>query len=81
MSLRNRSVSDGKGPTVSLGVTAQAALLPAPVVGVAASVVGLVGDSPQPNASAAPAAPSVPSASRRPIFLCFNLGLLAPAAL
>jgi hypothetical protein len=31
-------------------------------------VVGLVGESPQPNATAAPAAPMMVIASRRPVF-------------
>ncbi len=70
MSLRKMSVSDGNGPAVSLGVTAHAALVDPVVVVVDDVVSGLVGDPlPQPKASAAPAAPMAPSASRRPSFL------------
>src|SRR5262245_60416228 len=64
MSLRNRSTSDGNGPIVSDGVTAHAVLVEV----VADAVVvddGPVGVSPQPNASAAPAAETAPMASRR----------------
>src|SRR6185503_19533296 len=70
-SLLNRSVSDGYGPMVSVGVTAQAVLLL--VVGVVVLVVddGLAGESPQPSATAAPAAPIAAIASRRPILLVF----------
>src|SRR6185436_7968040 len=78
MSLRNISVSDGYGPTVSVGVTAQAALVE--VVGVDPDDVaadGLAGESPQPSAIAALAAPIAASASRRPIFLLF-ISLSAP---
>jgi hypothetical protein len=61
------SVKDGNGPTVSLGVTAHAAFVVPLVVGVVVVVEGLVGESPQPNATAAPAAPITAMASRRPI--------------
>jgi hypothetical protein len=69
-SLRKRSFSDGYGPTVSVGVTAQAALVEVVVVEFdEVVVVGLVGESPQPKAIAALAAPMTAIASRRPIFL------------
>jgi hypothetical protein len=55
---------------VSVGVTAHAAFVEPPVVVLVVVVVsGLVGESPQPSASAAPAALITPIASRRPIFL------------
>ena len=70
MSLRKRSVSDGYGPTVSVGVTAHAALVPVVVVVVVVVEVGLVGELPHPKATAAPAAaPMAPMSSRRLIFL------------
>jgi hypothetical protein len=69
MSLRKKSATDGYGPTVSLGVTVQAAFVPVVVVVVVVVVVGLVGESPHAKAIAAPAAPIAPIASRRPIFL------------
>jgi hypothetical protein len=77
MSLRKSSASEGYGPTVSDGVTAQAALVvPVPVV-VVVMVDGLVGlFPPHPSASAAPAAPIAHIASRRPICLLF-ISLLA----
>jgi hypothetical protein len=59
-----RSVRDGNGPTVSDGVTAQAAALPPPVV-VVVVADGLVGLLPHPTAIAAPAAPIIVIASRR----------------
>jgi hypothetical protein len=63
-------VIDGKGPAVSDGVTTQAAALVVGVVvvvvvGVVDVVLGLVGDDPLQAAIAAPAAPIMPSASRR----------------
>src|SRR5688572_17555445 len=69
ISLRIRSVSDGDGPIVSVGVTAHAAfvVLP-PVVVPPVVVVGLASvSSPHPAIRAAPAAPSIARASRRPI--------------
>jgi hypothetical protein len=72
ISLRIRSVSDGYGPIVSVGVTAQDAPDSVPVgVVVVVVVAGLVGEpAAQPNARAAPAAPNIATASRRPGFLC-----------
>jgi hypothetical protein len=68
MSLRIKSVSEGYGPMVSVGVTAQAALVVPPAVVPLVVAVGLVGVSPpHPATSAAPAAPSIAMASRRPI--------------
>jgi hypothetical protein len=70
------SVNDGYGPTVSSGVTAQAALAVPPVV-VAVVVVVVVEDGPvgvsPPHASerAAPVRPNAPSASRRVNLFCF----------
>jgi len=68
MSLRNRLVTDGNGPAVSLGVTAQAVLVEVGSV-VVVELDGEVTELLQPNAAAAPAAPIKLSASRRPI-LC-----------
>jgi hypothetical protein len=83
MSLRIKSVSDGYGPSVSVGVTAHAALVPVVVVGVEVDV-GLVGELPHPNATAAlAAAPMAPMSSRRLIFLlCIRhfLATFRPAA-
>jgi hypothetical protein len=68
ISLRKMSVNEGYGPAVSVGVTAHAAFVD-PVVVVDVNVSGLVGEPPHPKASATPAAPITPSASRRPTFL------------
>src|SRR4029434_5070829 len=65
MSLRNRSLRDGNGPSVSDGVTAQAAGVVAPVVVVVVVGDGLVGVLPHPTAMAAPAAPIIVMTSRR----------------
>src|SRR5687768_8839340 len=70
MSLRTKSLSDGYGPTVSLGETTHAAEPTAGVVGVviptSVKVVGDVGLSPpQATVRTAPVAPSMPSAFRR----------------
>jgi len=60
------SVRDGYGPAVSLGVTAQLALVDVVVVVVVVVVVdGLVGDSLQATAAPTPAAPRAPSTWRR----------------
>jgi hypothetical protein len=45
ISLRNRSIRDGNGPTVSVGVTAHAAFVDPVVVVVEPAVDGLVGES------------------------------------
>jgi hypothetical protein len=60
------SVRDGYGPTVSLGVTAQAALLGGtdPATG-ASTALGAVGESPHAAASVAAAEPMIPKAARR----------------
>src|SRR4051812_24299091 len=69
ISLLNKWVKDGKGPAVSAGVSAQAALVEPPAAGAASTVVeGAAGELPHPSAMAALAAPIIPSASRRPIF-------------
>src|SRR5262245_27070361 len=75
MSLLKMSVSDGYGPAVSLGVTAQAALVDSVVIVPEDDVaVGFVGELPHPIAIAALAAdPMTPRASRRPIFLMLML--------
>lgn len=67
MSLRIMSVSDGYGPAVSLGVTEHEALVDVvgDVVVVVVDVLGLVGVSAHPTATAALAAPNTPSACRR----------------
>ena len=70
---RVKFASDGYGPIVSLGVTTQVAFVDGGgvvvvvvVVVVVAVFVGLVGVSPpQAAENTAPAAPSMPSASRR----------------
>jgi hypothetical protein len=70
MSLRKRSVSEGYGPAVSVGVTAHAEFVPVVVVVVDDVEEGLVGELPQPMTTAAPAAaPMAPNSSRRLIFL------------
>src|SRR5262245_8205217 len=70
MSARMKSDSDGKGPAVSEGVTAQLPLvLVVPPVAEPPSLAPVGESPPQPKASAAPATPSAPSASRRPIAL------------
>src|SRR5262245_8848855 len=70
MSARNRSVSEGKRPAVSVGVTAHCPLLRATLE--ALVPVSLAPESPpHPSARSAPAPPSTPSASRRPIWLAF----------
>jgi hypothetical protein len=86
MSVRTNRDSEGYGPTVSFGETAQVAVpLVAPVVVVVVVVVlvdvGLVGVSPQAPVSAAPAAPSSPSARRRLTmvrgFITFDISFLS----
>ena len=54
MSLRNKSVRDGYGPIVSVGVTAQLAFVLVVVVPVEVVDDGLVGDRRTPAATAAP---------------------------
>jgi hypothetical protein len=89
MSLRTKSDNDGKGPIVSVGVTAHVALLVggvvvaggvvvvvvvAAVVPVAVVEVGAVGESlPQADDHAAPATVRIPRASRRLHRLLFVL--------
>jgi len=51
-------------------------LVPVVVVGVVEVDVGLVGELPHPNATAAPAAPMAPMSSRRLIFLLCILPFL-----
>src|SRR5262245_38600929 len=72
MSLRTRSVNDGNGPAVSVGVTAQAEFVDPAEVPPAS--LGLVGLSEHPSAIAAPAAPSVAIACRRGILLLLMSG-------
>src|SRR4051812_16067216 len=76
MSLLNKWVRDGNGPAVSAGVTAHAALVEPAAAGAASTVAdGAAGELPHPSAIAAPAAPIIPIASRRPIFLFVFMGL------
>src|SRR5439155_5177322 len=78
MSLRKISVTDGYGPMVSVGVTAQALFVDPVVVPVVVVVAeGLVDELLQPKASAAPAAaPIAPIASRRLIRFIVTFKLL-----
>lgn len=69
MSLRIRLVTEGNGPAVSLGVTAQAAFDDNGSVVVVAAADGDVTELLQPNAAAALPAPISVIASRLPILL------------
>ena len=76
-SSRTKLVSEGYGPMVSVGVTAQAAPAPEPpaVVPLVVEVAVVTApELPQPSdAAAAPATPSMPSASRRlSLLICMS---------
>src|SRR3954447_15757843 len=71
MSLRIRLVTEGNGPAVSLGVTAQAGFDDVGSVVVVAAADGDVAELLQPNAAAALTVPISVIASRLPIFVCF----------
>jgi hypothetical protein len=68
------SVRDGYGPIVSVGVTAQVALVLVVVVLLEDVDDGLVGESPHAAATAASAAPIEPKAARR--LSCVPTGVL-----